>query len=195
MNEVLKQIKDFADKAHGDQKRKYTPEPYIVHPERVMHLCQQYTSSLPVLAAALLHDVLEDTPVKQSELRQFLQSVMSEEEAAQTTQIVIELTDVYNKENYPRWNRRKRKQKEVNRIEQTSPDAQTIKYADIIDNCKEIATHDPEFAWVFLHECKMLLRRMPNGNIELLNQAKETVESCLRKVPGEFRSNKVAGKI
>jgi (p)ppGpp synthase/HD superfamily hydrolase len=71
MNEVLEQVKDFADKAHGDQKRKYTPERYIVHPEKVLRLCQQYTSSIPLLAAALLHDVLEDTHVTQKDLHLF----------------------------------------------------------------------------------------------------------------------------
>lgn len=188
MEEILEKVKDFADKAHGEQKRKYSSERYIVHPERVMKHCKQHTSSLPVLAAALLHDVLEDTPVKQKELQQFLCSVMSKEDAAKTTQLVEELTDVYTKTNYPRLNRRKRKQKEAGRIEKTSPESQTIKYADIIDNCKEIPTHDPEFAGLFLCECKMLLKRMPNGNKELLQKAVETVDNCLMQVPGEFRS-------
>jgi len=63
MDKVLEQVKDFADKAHGDQLRKYTPDRYIVHPMRVMLICQEYTDDSQILAAALLHDVLEDTPV------------------------------------------------------------------------------------------------------------------------------------
>jgi (p)ppGpp synthase/HD superfamily hydrolase len=59
---ILAAITDFADIAHGSQMRKYTPERYIVHPARVMRLCQEYTDDVTVLAAALLHDVLEDTP-------------------------------------------------------------------------------------------------------------------------------------
>lgn len=57
MEEVLEQIRDFADKAHGEQMRKYTPERYIVHPVRVMKICREYTDDITVLAAALLHDV------------------------------------------------------------------------------------------------------------------------------------------
>jgi (p)ppGpp synthase/HD superfamily hydrolase len=146
MNALLEQVKEFADKAHGDQTRKYTPERYIVHPVRVMKHCQQYTSSTSVLAAALLHDVLEDTSVTQEELLNFLHTIMNETDAVQTLKLVVELTDVYTKTSYPGWNRKKRKQKEASRIEQTSPEAQTIKYADIIDNCKEITIQDPEFA-------------------------------------------------
>jgi guanosine-3',5'-bis(diphosphate) 3'-pyrophosphohydrolase len=190
MKEVLEKIKDFADQAHGDQKRKYTQDRYIVHPERVMHMCQQYDSSLPVSAAALLHDVLEDTPVTQRELHQFLLSVMNDTDAQQTTHLVEELTDVYTKQKYPRLNRRTRNQKEANRIERTSPESQTIKYADIIDNCKEIAIHDPEFAGLFLCECRMLLRRMQKGNKELYGKAVETVDNCLKQVPREFRTIK-----
>ena len=94
MNEVLERIRDYADKAHGNQQRKYTPERYIVHPVRVMEICRQHTAALPVLAAALLHDVLEDTPVTEGELYQFLTTLMTKEDAGKTTQLVTELTDV-----------------------------------------------------------------------------------------------------
>jgi (p)ppGpp synthase/HD superfamily hydrolase len=190
MEKLLEQIKEFADKAHDDQKRKYTAERYIVHPVRVMKMCRRYTSSMPVLAAALLHDVLEDTDVRRSEMHNFLSTVMSEKDAAQTTHLVAELTDVYTKSSYPRWNRRKRKAKEAERIEKTSADSQTIKYADIIDNSKEIATEDPDFAGVFLRECKMLLKKISKGNADLYKEAIVTVEECLGKVPGKERTYK-----
>jgi len=187
MNEILAAIRKFADEAHGEQKRKYTPERYIVHPVRVMELCEKYTTELPVLGAALLHDVLEDTKVGQKELHQFLQSIMTKEDASRTTSLVVELTDVYTKTAYPRWNRRKRKRKESERIQKTSGDSQTIKYADIIDNCKEIVEHDPDFAGLFLMECLSLLGVMKNGNEELRNEAVVTVDHCLQKVPRKFR--------
>lgn len=182
MEAVLEKIKDFADKAHGDQQRKYSPERYIVHPVRVMQTCAAYTTKLPVLAAALLHDVLEDTPVTKEGLQQFLEGVMTEEEARQTTTLVVELSDVYTKEAHPRWNRKKRKAKEAERIAKTSEDSQTVKYADIVDNCREIVQHDPDFARVFLRECKGLLAVMPKGNEELYSKAKETVNTCLLQV-------------
>jgi (p)ppGpp synthase/HD superfamily hydrolase len=183
MDEILQQVTGFADKAHGAQLRKYTPERYIVHPVRVMEMCRVHHATLPVLAAALLHDVLEDTAVSQQQMAAFLLTVMEEGEAKRTIELVVELTDVYTKKKYSRWNRRKRKEKEARRIEQTSGDSQTVKYADIIDNCREIAVHDPEFATVFLNECRMLLKRMPRGNPGLYRQAIETVDNCLRQLP------------
>ncbi len=184
MDAVLQKIRDYADKAHGSQQRKYSSERYIVHPVRVMELCQQYIADLPVLAAALLHDVLEDTPVTKAEMHRFLGTIMEKEAAEKTTHLVVELTDVYTKDAHPRWNRRKRKSKEAARIQQTSADSQTVKYADIIDNCREIVQHDPDFARVFLRECKGLLTVMPKGNETLYQVAVETVNRCLRQVRG-----------
>lgn len=189
MDAVLEQIRDFADKAHGEQKRKYTPERYIVHPVRVTEICRRYANELPVLAAALLHDVLEDTPVGRQQLLRFLQTVMNEADAKATTALVVELSDVYTKTAYPRWNRKKRKTKESLRIQKTSGASQTVKYADIIDNCKEIVEHDPDFAGVFLVECKALLGVMTEGHPALREEAVHTVDQCLGKVPRRYRTN------
>jgi guanosine-3',5'-bis(diphosphate) 3'-pyrophosphohydrolase len=181
MEDVLEKVKAFATKAHGDQRRKYTPEPYIVHPIRVMELCRKHTASLPILSAALLHDVLEDTQITEEEMHGFLSTIMKEEEAAQTLQLVVELTDVYTKAAYPQWNRKKRKEKEREHIAQTSAESQTVKYADIIDNSIEIVLHDEEFGPKFLKECKALLAVMPIGNATLYLQAKEVVQQNLKK--------------
>lgn len=179
MNTLLQQVRDYADAAHGTQMRKYTPERYIVHPVRVMETCAQYTDKQTILAAALLHDVLEDTPVTQQEMRAFLQTIMSEEDADETLKLVIELTDVYVKKDYPKMNRRTRKAKEQLRIAETSADSQTIKYADIIDNCNEIVKHDPDFAKVFLYECRANLRVMGKGNADLYNRAVQKVDDAI----------------
>lgn len=68
MDTTLYKIQQFADNAHGEQMRKYSDERYIVHPIRVMETCSAYTDKIQILAAALLHDVLEDTPVSEMEL-------------------------------------------------------------------------------------------------------------------------------
>jgi guanosine-3',5'-bis(diphosphate) 3'-pyrophosphohydrolase len=94
------------------------------------------------------------------------------------------LTDVYIKAEYPKWNRRKRKDKEAARLANTSAEAQTVKYADIIDNAPEIAEKDPDFAKRFLPEYRALLRKITRGNAELHAIAVETVNSHLEKAAG-----------
>lgn len=167
MNKVLEQIKNFADQAHGTQQRKFTAERYIVHPIRVMEICREYTSELPVLAAALLHDVLEDTPVTEQMIQEFLLTVLSPADTGKTMQLVIDLTDVYVKNSYPHWKRRKRKEHECLRMEKTCADAQTIKYADILDNGMEIMLQETDFAEVYLRESRQLLKHIPKGHPQL----------------------------
>lgn len=171
MKTILEKIEAFADQAHGDQQRKYADERYIEHPLRVMKICKHYGYPLPVLAAAILHDVLEDTNTTPKQLKEFLLGVMPETEAHHTLALVSELTDVYIKANYPRMNRQKRKAKEANRLEKISAEAQTIKYADIIDNAEGMTAHDTDFAPVYLKECSTLLQKMKKGNKELRDKA------------------------
>jgi (p)ppGpp synthase/HD superfamily hydrolase len=182
MEGALEKVRDFADWAHGDQVRWYTRERYIVHPVRVMELCREYTNDQAVLAAALLHDVLEDTLVGREALTRFLLTVMEAGEALRTLGLVEELTDVYVKSKYPGLNRQKRKSREAARLEKTSADAHTVKYADIIDNSMEITRHDPQFARLFLREGKAFLSRMTKGDQLLYQRAVATVDHCLTQV-------------
>jgi guanosine-3',5'-bis(diphosphate) 3'-pyrophosphohydrolase len=180
--ETLEAIIHFTDRAHGEQKRKYSDERYIVHPIRVMQTCQQYFHDPAVLAAALLHDVFEDTAVTKEEVRIFLHTVISAEDTERAIQYVIELTDIYIKKDYPRMNRRERRQKESRRLGAASMEAQSIKCADIMDNSVDIVMHDREFGYVYLKEAEMILNSMSNAHKILRERALHTVKECLDKV-------------
>jgi (p)ppGpp synthase/HD superfamily hydrolase len=180
--QILQEVIAFADRAHDQQMRRYAGDRYIVHPIRVMETCRQYDNDITVLSAAILHDVLEDTPVSKDKLQTFLQKVMDPLQADRTLQLVRELTDVYVKEDYPKLNRTKRKIKEAERMSAVSAEAQTIKYADIIDNAPEIAEQDPDFAGRFLSECRALLKRMKKGNADLHKRAVKTVNDAMHQL-------------
>ena len=176
---ILEEIIRFTDHAHGEQKRKYTDERYIVHPIRVMQTVQQYTNERSVLAAALLHDVLEDTPVTTDQIKNFLIKHISHADADRALILVIDLTDVYTKKAFPRLKRKHRKELEFRRLGKAHPDAQTIKYADIMDNSVNIVTHDPDFGRVYLEEAQLMLAEMTRGNPVLYERAKQTVRQCM----------------
>jgi hypothetical protein len=92
---------------------------------------------------------------------------------------VKELTDQFTKANYPQWNRRKRKQKEAERLSKTSADAQTIKYADILDNSLTIVNAGEDFARTYLVEGRVILKEMKNGNQALRERVIQVVEECI----------------
>jgi (p)ppGpp synthase/HD superfamily hydrolase len=179
---ILQQVKEFAEKAHGDQRRKYSGDMYITHLHRVMNTCYLHLNTLPVLSAALLHDVLEDTAVTKSQMQEFLHSIMVPDDAEHTLSLVVELTDVYTRKNFPNLNRKTRKEEETNRLINISAEAQTIKYADIIDNSVDIVDSDPGFATTFLREYYNLLQDMNKGDQVLYREAVKTVRDCLLKL-------------
>ena len=176
--ELLEHIRGYAEKAHGDQKRKYSGQPYIVHPVAVMNLCKEYTDDTATLAAALLHDVLEDTDVTPHQLREYLYSVLDKHDAEKCFRYVKDLTDEYTKVNYPHLNRKKRRHHEAERLGKAAPQAQTVKYADLIDNCLDIVKHDREFGEVFIRESRLLLDSMKGGDQQLYQRAREVVATC-----------------
>ena len=57
-----------ARSSHQGQVRK-SGEPYIFHPLRVTHLAARHWMDFPSVIAALLHDVVEDTPVTLGDVR------------------------------------------------------------------------------------------------------------------------------
>ena len=73
----------FANKAHAGQKRK-SGEPYIVHPISVANILVSLGMDTDSVVAALLHDVVEDTPVTLEDIQKNFGSV--------TAQIIAGLT-------------------------------------------------------------------------------------------------------
>lgn len=62
MSYLIMSAAAFAAEAHKDQRRKELPDPYINHPLRVAKMAAKLGLPETHVAAALLHDVVEDTP-------------------------------------------------------------------------------------------------------------------------------------
>jgi GTP diphosphokinase / guanosine-3',5'-bis(diphosphate) 3'-diphosphatase len=65
--DMVRRAYKFADEAHLGQMRK-SGEPYITHPIAVAGLCTEWKLDAQALAAALLHDAMEDCGVTKIEL-------------------------------------------------------------------------------------------------------------------------------
>jgi len=157
----------FAVCAHGDQKRKYSGEPYVVHPIRVAEIVKDaeiYIHRSECIAAALLHDVLEDTPATFDQLVTCFGDT--------TAQLVREISDVSKPSD---GNRTKRKALDLAHLALASREAQTIKTADIIDNVLSVRKHDPQFAAVYLPEKRAQLDVLTLADEKLREQAYQIV--------------------
>ena len=60
---------EYAVRAHKNTERRGKGFPYIVHPLEAMTIAATMTSDQELLAAAVLHDVVEDTGVTLDDLR------------------------------------------------------------------------------------------------------------------------------
>jgi (p)ppGpp synthase/HD superfamily hydrolase len=145
MNLPLEALK-FAAIAHKGQVRKFTNEPYYTHCYAVQEILRKYTGPAEpeLLAAAALHDTLEDCPTitYQMIVNKFGEKVAN---------IVQELTNVYTVKTYPTLNRADRKKKENERLATVSSYAQTVKAADIYHNTSDILKHNPAL-WPYVVE-------------------------------------------
>lgn len=139
--------KMFAVEAHASigQVRKYTGEPYHVHVHAVAELVATKTNDEEILAAACLHDILEDVAPT---MPQYGTETIRKEFGDRVLSLVIELTDIFTKENYPDLNRKKRKQAEAERLAGVSEDAKLIKRADLFDNNKSISGTSFNKVWL-----------------------------------------------
>lgn len=166
----------FAMIKHHGQERKYTGEPYIIHPIMVASIVKNNGGDKNMIAAAFLHDVLEDTDATADQLVHHFN--------ADVANLVIELTDVFVKPE--QGNRKQRKLLERARLSEISPRAQTVKLADIIDNTDSIVEHDPNFAKVYLAEIAETLDVLTKGNPKLLEFAKVQCGVSMCKAHGEI---------
>jgi hypothetical protein len=166
---LVKEAREFAIKAHKsmNHRRKYTHAPYSEHLQNVVNLVTSATDDPDTLAAAWLHDVVEDTPT----LLEDVESAFGNSVAY----LVDCLTDVSKPSD---GNRAVRKEIDRQHLAKSSPQAKTIKLADLIDNCRDICKHNKRFAVVYLQEMSALLEVLSDGAPNLYGLAHKTHVEC-----------------
>jgi (p)ppGpp synthase/HD superfamily hydrolase len=153
---------NVAMEAHHKQVRKYTGAPYWTHCLAVATQVELWGGTPEMIAAAYLHDVLEDTDYPLTRLYEVFGSPV--------VNLVRELTDEFTKDRYPAMNRAERKDAEARRLGRVSLEARVIKLADINDNTSSIVAHDPNFAKVYLREKAFVLAMIGDPLTEFRNR-------------------------
>jgi len=122
----------FAACAHAVQKRKSTDVPYIVHPVGVMLVLLESGEADPeLLAAALLHDTVEDTGVTLAQLR--------EQFGARVAEIVEGCSEPDKRAPWE-----ERKQHTVNYLKTAPRAIQLVSAADKLHNLRSMAADHAE---------------------------------------------------
>lgn len=136
------QALNFAAAAHETQKRKSTDEWYIVHPYAVYEILSEYTDDNEVLAAAVLHDTVEDTDITLEDLAQQFGD-----------NVALYVWGVTKDDSIVDW--RERNQAYLDRLEHQAPEQSVMisladKLANMADQIAEYDAHGVDM-WQMFH--------------------------------------------
>lgn len=122
--DLVERATQVAVRAHKDQVRKTDNSPYVAHPLMVARMLDRAGYRDEVVAAAIVHDVLEDTDVTKEEL--------TEQLGDEVVQIVLAVSE---DKSLP-WE--ERKQLYVDTVAAASEDAAMVSLADKIHNMESL---------------------------------------------------------
>lgn len=162
---VINEVIEFARIKHEGQKRKYTNTECIEHPLEVSKILSCLDAPLEVVAAAILHDTIEDTDATFEEIEKLF--------GTSVAKLVLEVTDVSKPED---GNRAARKQKDREHLAQSSIYGASIKLADMISNSRTIVKYDKNFAAVYLKEKEEVLKVLVHGHPILFQWAQDILD-------------------
>ena len=166
----------FAAEKHRDQRRKdKNASPYIIHPISVALAITQIggVDDPETLAAALLHDTLEDTETTPEEL-----------EAEFGKKVCEYVLDVSDDKTLPK---DERKRRQIEHAKKISKGAALIKLGDKISNVTDVINSPPEdwdinrrkeyldWAEKVIDNCPKVNDRMENKFQEIIKRGRETL--------------------
>ena len=129
--ELLDRAIVFAVKAHANTERRGKGYPYIVHPLEAVEIVATMTPDQELLAAAALHDTVEDTEVTVEQLKaEFGERVAS---------LVADESDVMPEGMTEEDSWHQRKQAAIDRLSKASHDAKMVALGDKLSNMRAIA--------------------------------------------------------
>jgi len=165
--ELVAQAMQYAIEFHEriDQRRKYSGQPYAEHLKAVADIVSSVSDDPATLSAAWLHDVVEDTPATIEDVTKTF--------GAEIAELVDALTDVSRPSD---GNRKMRRAIDCAHLANAPPRAQTIKLADLIDNCDDICRSDPVFGRAFVQEAKDIIDVLKAGDHRLIVRARTLID-------------------
>ena len=121
----------FAVRAHAGTERRGKGFPYIVHPMEAVEIVATMTNDQELLAAAVLHDTVEDTDTTIEQIRNEFGDRVASFVAAESDEPHQSRDSIEN------W--RNRKQAAMDRLASASRDAKIVALGDKLSNMRAIA--------------------------------------------------------
>ena len=175
------QLANWIAEKHSGQLIRKTNTSYFSHLTTVASIAKPATRL--GYEIGLCHDLLEDTDTTSDDLlHALLRFGYIKPDAYEIMGSVLELTDVYTKKTYPDLSKAKRKKLESERLSYVSASAQTVKYADLMDNIEWMLVHDQKHAKKYLKKKRLLINSLNRGNGQLRQQALNLIDKSLSEL-------------
>ena len=129
--ELLDRAIIFAVKAHAGTERRGKGYPYIVHPMEAVEIVSTMTKDQELLAAAALHDTVEDTDVTVDQIREEFGDRVAQLVASESDEMPAGISEEDS------WH--SRKQAAIDRLAKASHDAKIVALGDKLSNMRAIA--------------------------------------------------------
>ncbi len=166
---------DYAEKMHEGQKRA-SGEPYFVHPCSVANILMDMGLDAPTVAAAFLHDVVEDTAATEEDIREKFGEEVEELVAGVTklNKIVFESKEQEEAENFRKI------------VVAMAKDIRVIiiKLADRLHNMRSLAYLSPERQQAMAHETLEIYTPLA-GRLGISHVKSELEDLCLKYLDPE----------
>lgn len=135
--ELLDRAVEFAVRAHAGTERKGKGFPYIVHPLEAVEIVATMTCDQELLAAAVLHDTVEDTDVTVEQIRAEFGERVAALVASESDNVVEGMNEDKVVHSSSNWKERKRVA--IERLAHASCDAKMVALGDKLSNMRAIA--------------------------------------------------------
>jgi (p)ppGpp synthase/HD superfamily hydrolase len=179
-NSLVERALQIAIEAHRGQKRKSDGSPYIAHPIMVSYILMEQGYSEVVIAAGLLHDVLEDTPYPPEGIEKLVGKK------------VLDIVRTVSYDETLDWDNRK--DKYIETLRSASDEAKAVSIADKIHNLVSLIEAHNTFGPAVWDRFNRGKEKKMEFEAELLKMFKRTWNSPMIKEYEELieRANKLS---
>lgn len=172
--EIINAAKSFATEKHLGQTRKFNGDAYINHPAAVAKLVKNFGGNADMIAAAWLHDTLEDTNTSIEELK--------EKFGDKITSLVQELTSPHGLD------KSTKAEYLAKKMSVMSSDALTIKLADRLNNVSDFKTAPQDFVRRYGPETTFMLNYLEDSGRPFISQQEKLIAE-IRKAIEPYANN------
>jgi (p)ppGpp synthase/HD superfamily hydrolase len=170
--DLVNKAQEFATLKHKGQTRKFGGE-YIQHPAGVADLVRHFDGTDEMIAAAWLHDVVEDAGVTYEEIEKEFGGEVANLVDLLTTPSVI--------------TKDQKNEYLSDKMISMSTKALTIKLCDRLDNVSDFKTASPKFINSYAPATKYILDALENSGRSLTTEQNEIISLIRKKVEQYYK--------